>query len=48
MADQTRLPSRRLRLFLRDFRMIEAQISLAEGQALMQYFASRKQYVNMR
>src|SRR5688572_9880854 len=48
MADQTKLPSRRLRLFLRDFRMIEAQISLAEGQALMQYFASRKQYVNMR
>lgn len=48
MADLTKLPSRRLRLFLRDFRMIEAQISLAEGQALMQYFASRKQYVNMR
>jgi hypothetical protein len=48
MADLTKLPARRLRLFLRDFRMIEAQISLAEGQALMQYFASRKQYVNMR
>jgi hypothetical protein len=48
MVDPTKLPSRRLRLFLRDFRMIEAQISLAEGQALMQYFASRKQYVNMR
>ena len=48
MADQTKLPTRRLRLFLRDFRMVEAQISLAEGQALMQYFASRKQYVNLR
>ncbi|HET9439446.1 MAG TPA: hypothetical protein VFO52_04720 [Longimicrobiales bacterium] len=48
MADMTKLPSRRLRLFLRDFRMVEAQISLAEGQSLMQYFASRKQYVNMR
>lgn len=48
MADQTKLPARRLRLFLRDFRMVEAQISLAEGQALMQYFASRKQYVNLR
>jgi hypothetical protein len=48
MADMTKLPSRRLRLFLRDFRMVEAQISLAEGTSLMQYFASRKQYVNMR
>src|SRR5512138_496760 len=46
--DQTKLPTRRLRLFLRDFRMIEAQVSLAEGQSLMQYFASRKQYVNLR
>ena len=44
----TRLPTRRLRLFLRDFRMVEAHISLAEGQSLQQYFASRKQYVNMR
>ena len=44
----TKLPARRLRLFLRDFRMVEAQISLAEGQPLMQYFASRKQYVNLR
>lgn len=44
----TKLPTRRLRLFLRDFRMVDAQISLAEGQSLMQYFASRRQYVNMR
>ncbi|HUP88278.1 MAG TPA: hypothetical protein VM100_02955 [Longimicrobiales bacterium] len=28
--------------------MVEAQISLGDGQSLMQYFASRKQYVNMR
>jgi hypothetical protein len=48
MADVTRLPSKRLRLFLRDFRMIEAQVNLAEGGALMQYFANRKQYVNLR
>jgi hypothetical protein len=47
MAEMTKLPTRRLRLFLRDFRMVEAQISLAEGQALMQYFASRKHYVSM-
>lgn len=46
--ETTKLPARRLRLFLRDFRMIEAQISLAEGQSLAQYFASRKQYVNLR
>lgn len=46
--DQTKLPTRRLRLFLRDFRMVEAQVSLAEGQSLTQYFASRKQYVNLR
>lgn len=48
MATDRNLPTRRLRLFLRDFRMVEAQISLAEGQSLQQYFASRKQYVNMR
>lgn len=48
MASDSRLPARRLRLFLRDFRMIEATISLAEGQSLMQYFANRKQYVNLR
>ena len=47
-SEQTKLPARRLRLFRRDFRMVEAQISLAEGQSLTQYFASRKQYVNMR
>jgi len=46
--EQTRLPTRRLRLFLRDFRMIEAEMSLAEGQSLTQYFASRRQYVNLR
>lgn len=45
---ETKLPSRRLRLFLRDFRMLEAQVSLAEGSSLMQYFASRRQYVNLR
>jgi hypothetical protein len=45
---ETKLPPRRLRLFLRDFRMLEAQASLAEGSSLMQYFASRRQYVNLR
>lgn len=41
-------PTRRLRVFLRDFRMVEATISLAEGQALVSYFANRKSYVNLR
>ena len=48
MADSKALPTRRLRLFLRDFRMVEAHTALAEGQSLQQYFASRKQYINMR
>jgi hypothetical protein len=48
MADLTKLHPRRLRLFLRDFRMVEAQISVSEGQPLMQYFASRKHYVTVR
>jgi hypothetical protein len=46
--DTTRLPVHRLRLFLRDFREIEANISLPDGQSLTQYFAGRKQYVNLR
>jgi hypothetical protein len=41
-------PTRRLRIFLRDFRMVEATVSLAEGQALTTYFANRKSYVNLR
>lgn len=45
-ADQ--LPARRVRLFLRDLRMVEASIGLAEGQSLTQFFVTRKQYVNLR
>lgn len=41
-------PTKRLRIFLRDFRMVEATVSLAEGQALASYFANRKAYVNLR
>src|SRR5690606_6376071 len=40
-------PTRRLRIFLRDFRMLEATVHLAEGQALASYFANRKSYVNL-
>jgi hypothetical protein len=44
----SKTPARRLRIFLRDFRMVEAQVSWAEGQSLATYFANRKQYVNLR
>ncbi len=39
---------RRLRLFLRDFRQIEARASLAEGQSLASWLSNRKSYVNLR
>ncbi len=45
---ESRTPPRRLRIFLRDFRMVEAQVSWAEGQSLATYFANRKQYINLR
>ena len=40
-------PTRRMRIFLRDFRMLEATVHLAEGQALASYFANRKNYINL-
>jgi hypothetical protein len=46
--DNARTPVRRLRIFLRDFRMLEATVHLAEGQALAPYFANRRSYVNLR
>ena len=46
--ETSRLPTRRLRIFLRDFRMVEAQVSFAEGQSLTTYFANRKSYLNLR
>lgn len=45
--ETSRSPTRRLRIFLRDFRMVEATASLADGQALASYLASRKSYVNL-
>lgn len=47
MADNKAQP-RRLRLFLRDFRMVEASISLSPGQSLLTWIANRKSYVNLR
>jgi hypothetical protein len=46
--DMGRTSARRLRLFLRDFRMLEATVGLAESQALAPYFTHRKSYVNLR
>jgi hypothetical protein len=46
--DNGRSSTRRLRIFLRDFRMVEATVYLAEGQALAPYFSHRKSYVNLR
>ena len=46
--DTGKSPTRRLRIFLRDFRMVEATVSLAEGLALASYFANRKSYDNLR
>lgn len=46
--DTSRLPTRRLRIFLRDFRMVEAQVSFGEGQSLATYFANRRTYLNLR
>ena len=48
MMDQGKAPLRRLRLFLRDFRMVEASISLSAGQSLASWLANRKSYVNLR
>jgi hypothetical protein len=46
--DTGRTSARRLRLFLRDFRMIEATVGFAESQALTMYFTHRRSYVNLR
>jgi hypothetical protein len=48
LMDTSRSPTRRLRIFLRDFRMVEATVNLADGQALASYFANRRSYVNLR
>ncbi|NLG63176.1 MAG: hypothetical protein GX539_13125 [Candidatus Cloacimonetes bacterium] len=48
MPDIHRPVTRRLRLFLRDFRMIEAFVSTAEGQPLTSYVSNRRRYINLR
>jgi len=46
-TDANRAPTRRLRLFLRDFRMLEASTTLADGHSLLSWIANRKSYVNL-
>jgi hypothetical protein len=46
--DSARSSTRRLRIFLRDFRLVEATVHLGDGSALAPYFANRKSYVNLR
>lgn len=46
--EASRAPTRKLRLFLRDFRMVEASVSLAEGQSLTSWLTNRRSYVNLQ
>ena len=46
--EQHRSPTRRLRIFLRDFRMVEAAVHLAGGQSLASFFVNRRMYLNLR
>jgi hypothetical protein len=46
--EQHRSPRRRLRIFLRDFRLIEAAVHLAGGQSLASFFVNRRMYLNLR
>jgi hypothetical protein len=47
MPDTSRLPRRRLRFFLRDFRMAEAFALLPEGLSLNSYLANRRGYIHL-
>jgi hypothetical protein len=47
MPDTSRLPRRRLRFFLRDFRMAEAWALLPDGLSLSSYLANRRGYVHL-
>jgi hypothetical protein len=40
-------PARRLRLFLRDHRVLDANAQVPEGQTLSTYLATRTRYVNL-
>jgi hypothetical protein len=48
MVDAHRSATRLLRFFLRDFRMVEAHVALADGQSLTSCLTHRKTYVNLQ
>jgi hypothetical protein len=48
MPDTLRTPPRRLRLLLRDFRMLEGSVSLPDGQSLTSFLSSRKSYLHLQ
>jgi hypothetical protein len=48
MVDANRPATRRLRFFLRDFRMVEASVALADGQSLTSCLTHRKAYINLQ
>jgi hypothetical protein len=47
MTDTNRLPRRRLRFFLRDFRMAEAWALMPDGLSLCSYLANRRGYLHL-
>jgi hypothetical protein len=47
MADAARLPRRKLRFFLRDFRLAEAFALLPDGLSLSSYLANRRGYLHL-
>ncbi|MGH7506579.1 MAG: hypothetical protein ACRELX_13045 [Longimicrobiales bacterium] len=48
MFDSNRSQTKHLRFFLRDFRMVEARVAVAEGQSLSSCLAHRKSYINLQ
>lgn len=46
--EQLRSPTKRLRIFLRDFRMVEAIVNIGDGQTLTSFFSHRRSYLNLR
>jgi hypothetical protein len=47
MPDAARLPRRRLRFFLRDFRLAEACALMPDGLSLSSYLANRRGYLHL-
>lgn len=47
MSESDHIASRRLRLFLRDHRVLDAHARVPQGQFLSTYLASRNRYVNL-